>query len=466
MAFALVAAGTAYGSSSATATPVKPAGVAADDILFALLKHNANEDPTASPSGWSKIGDAWLSTPSSRFTLWWKVAGGSEPADYTWTWATAARTGGVIVAYRDGFDTADPIDVVSDTGYTTSNTTVRAASMTVAAANSPIIFFGATHSSSTQSFTPPTAPTTLAEDLDSWGDGARFAREIASAVWTGSGATGALDATYSTTTADKHAFAVVLNPAAGEPTLAVADCAHGHAVEAVALSQDNTLVVVDALHGHAADAPALTQANVLAISYAVHAHAVDGVGLTQAGVLAVADALHANLVDNVALVQSHILAVADALHAHAADNVALESAGTLSVANASHGHSVDSVNLTQAHVLVIQDTAHGHTVESVALSEAVLLAVADALHAHAVDSVALTQAYLLAVQSARHGHAVGSPALTQASVLVVSDALHAQLVDALVLRMPGVVGTTRPFVVAAADRVLVVAPSQRNFTVH
>ena len=249
-------------------------------------------------------------------------------------------------------------------------------------------------------------------------------------------------------------------------TLTVADALHAHAVDSPALTQAHILAVADALHSHAVDAVALSQANTLSVADAVHAHTVDGMVLTVGHVLAVQDAAHAHTVDSVALVQSHILAVADALHAHAADNVSLSAAGTLTIADAVHAHSVDSVQLTQANVLVVQSTDHGHAVDNVVLSESQILAVADALHAHAVDAIALTQAHVLAVQDAAHGHVVDALALTQAAVLVVDDTLHAHLVDAVTLRLPGSLGAATLFVVQAADRVLVVAPSQRYFTVH
>lgn len=249
-------------------------------------------------------------------------------------------------------------------------------------------------------------------------------------------------------------------------TLSVADTVHAHGVDAPALTQAHILAVADALHTHAAEAVALGQANTLAVADAAHGHTVDGLTLTVGHVLAVADAAHAHTADSVALVQSHILAVADALHGHAAESPAPSVAGTLSVADASHAHAVDAVSLTQAHVLVVNDAAHGHAVEAVTLSQGVLLAVADALHAHGVDAVELTQAHVLAVQDASHAHAADAVALSQASVLVVSDTLHAHLAEALALRMPGAIGAATLFVVAAEARIIVVAPSQRYFTVH
>ncbi len=216
MAFAFVAAAHHDLGAVTSITVPKPTGTADDDILFLLIKHLANEDPNSGISGvWTQLGTRRYDAVSgASHSLYWRLAA-SEGTDYTIGWATSGRSGGTIATYRDGFDTADPIDVVSDTVYTTSNATVRAAGMTVSAANSPLIFFGYVHSSSSTTFTPATNPGTFVEDVDFWSaGGSRFTREIASFVWTGSGATGDMDATHSATTVNKHAFAVALNPAA------------------------------------------------------------------------------------------------------------------------------------------------------------------------------------------------------------------------------------------------------------
>ena len=205
---------TNYSNASTNSAVVNvPTGTADNDIMFALIRQNTA--PNSVPSGWAALGDGTgLGGPGAVVSLYYKVAS-SEPADYTWGFAGAARTGFSVATYRGGFDTADPIDVVSDTTYQTSDTTVRAAGMTVTAANSPLIFFGGAHFTSSQTYTPATVPDTFVEDVDTWDADSRFARHIASVVWSGSGATGDMDATVSSATTDKTAFAVALNPSAG-----------------------------------------------------------------------------------------------------------------------------------------------------------------------------------------------------------------------------------------------------------
>lgn len=200
--------------SASTATINKPTGTVDNDIMFAILKRIDNTDPTTVPSGWTVLATNLVGGGNSLW-MYYRVAA-SEGASYDWVWAVAGRCGGSIYTYRSGFNTANPVDVVSNTAYTTSNTTVRAASMTVSAANSTLVFFGAFHSASAGSFTvTPTVPTTFTKDSDTDDLNSRFGRSAMSVVWSSSGTTGDMDATIDLTLADKHAFAVALNPAAG-----------------------------------------------------------------------------------------------------------------------------------------------------------------------------------------------------------------------------------------------------------
>jgi len=170
----------------------------------------------SAPDGWTLLGSQ--TGDYDKYYLYSKVAGAGEPGDYTWGADGAGKFAITISTYRDGFDTADPIDVVSNTVYRTNNTTVRAASMAVSAADSPLVFFGANYTTGTATFTKPSVPTNdWVEDYDGGVDTSDFWREICSMVWAGSGATGNMDATSTASLSTKHAFAVALNPPAGGP---------------------------------------------------------------------------------------------------------------------------------------------------------------------------------------------------------------------------------------------------------
>lgn len=200
---------TGAGSDSVTCT--KPTGTADNDIMLAVTKQ-ANTVSTE-PSGWTLLAsDADVGT-GATFRLYRKIAA-SEGADYTWTWSTTGRAACSIFTFRDDFNTADPEDVVSNTSYETNNTTVRAAAVTAAAVNSPLVYIAYVNSSVGGTFTAPSAPCTFTEHFDSGNGDSRMYRTAASCVWTGSGSTGDVDGTIGTSSETKHAFLVVLNPAA------------------------------------------------------------------------------------------------------------------------------------------------------------------------------------------------------------------------------------------------------------
>lgn len=199
-------------ASSASAVVIKPAGTVNDDIMFAVVMRNTAAAPTTVPAGWALLGSHVNGVYQQR--LYWKLAAG-EGANYTWSWAAAAKTAITIAAYRGGFDIGNPIDVISNTEFvTTPNTTVRAASMNVAAPNSSLFWFGTLYSTAVRTWTKPAIPTTgWVENYDGGATTSDFSRTIDSMVWAGSGATGNMDGTVVTGgTTVKHAFAVALRP--------------------------------------------------------------------------------------------------------------------------------------------------------------------------------------------------------------------------------------------------------------
>ena len=100
------------GATSLTIT--KPAGTADGDLLIAAVSHNDDNGTISGPSGWIQINQGTSGSSSSadiRLSVWYKVAGGSEPTSYTWTWPSGSyrEAVGGIIRYS-GVDTTDPID--------------------------------------------------------------------------------------------------------------------------------------------------------------------------------------------------------------------------------------------------------------------------------------------------------------------------------------------------------------------
>lgn len=193
-------------------TVTKPTGTVDGDILFCWIGWYAAVTIDSVPAGWNLLGGYLVNT--DRYALYYKIASG-EGASWVWSFTATAKVRAVCSCYTAGdFDPSNPINVVSNTAYRTSDLICRAATMPVAAVNSPLVFWGGFYSTSTKSFTKPSAPTSgWIEDDDVWNTTPDFGTEVCSFIWSGSGATGNMDATLSTgATATKHAFAVALNP--------------------------------------------------------------------------------------------------------------------------------------------------------------------------------------------------------------------------------------------------------------
>lgn len=203
---------TAYTDAGTSVSPTLPTGTADDDIMFALVY--ANNGISSAPSGWTSLGN----DSTTKFYLYYKLAS-SETGPYQWSQGSSGKMRAQVVIYRGDFDTSDPIDAVSNTDYTTSNTTLRAATFSVTNTNSTIIFAGILYGFfASVTISPPTNPGTFTEDVDDGDSSSDSYLEFAHYTWSSNGSTGNIDATSSQSSAVKHAFAVSLNPAKNDIT--------------------------------------------------------------------------------------------------------------------------------------------------------------------------------------------------------------------------------------------------------
>ena len=192
----------------------KPTGTVEGDIMIALVLTRSGAVTDVPDAGWKLI--ASKTSANDKYYLYYKIATASEAATYTWTCASG-RIGITICSYVGGaFDLFDPIDVVSNTNYVTSDANLQAAAMTITSANSPLIFAGGDYyTTAVNTHLLPTDnpnPNSWTEDADKGNATSDIHRTIDSFIWSGSGSTGIVNATISATLTTKHAFMVALNP--------------------------------------------------------------------------------------------------------------------------------------------------------------------------------------------------------------------------------------------------------------
>lgn len=221
MAFRSSSGAANYPSNSITITA--PASIADGDILVACVWawHEVGTTPEGTfslPSGFT----AWYSVSfgSYKGVLAWKRAS-SESGNYAFSITGAAFVFGQMVCFSGRVASGDPLDVGSNTGYVTSNTTVRAAGVTIATSGSDLIYCGFAETDGSASLAEPSGMTSRRSD-DWTGDWT--AMETASLDNQSTGATGDKDGTANTSTTAKHAFLIALKPAAaaGNPYYAYA----------------------------------------------------------------------------------------------------------------------------------------------------------------------------------------------------------------------------------------------------
>lgn len=137
MAISHVNTQTGTASTGTAVSVTKPTGLAANDVLiFAIYANNnttVSDNNGATPA--TAVHSRLAADSSARISLYSRVAGGSEPASYSFTLSASNRWGIVCSAYR-GVDTTTLYDdAPSDT---TSNSTTGSSTGTSPAITSAI----------------------------------------------------------------------------------------------------------------------------------------------------------------------------------------------------------------------------------------------------------------------------------------------------------------------------------------
>lgn len=205
MAVSVVSTISSTGASSTTFTINKPSGIAAGDLLVAVIAET--EYALVAPTGWA------FQFYTGGMCLWAKIATASEPASYTWT-VSSARTWAVgITAFR-GVNVGTPFGASSNSA-SGSGTSLICPSLTAAVGDMlvtvPDIGGGASPSA-----TPP-AGTTEQFDIA----GSSFSGVVPWACMgtrpiTSAGATGTTTWTLGSSSGYRNSATFLLN--SGDPT--------------------------------------------------------------------------------------------------------------------------------------------------------------------------------------------------------------------------------------------------------
>jgi hypothetical protein len=161
------------GSSNNNATTVvmnMPSGVVANDFLIAQITTRGGTGTTITePAGWTILRRDDNGTDLAQ-AIYYKVAGSSEPASYTWNLSPSVKASGGIIAYT-GVDNADPFDAVGSAGGNSS--LVTAPTITTSENNAMLVgFFGIANCNNGVDYWTPPLGMTERYDVNSVGGGA------------------------------------------------------------------------------------------------------------------------------------------------------------------------------------------------------------------------------------------------------------------------------------------------------
>jgi len=172
----------------------KPSGTVSGDLLIGVIVTDGNAGTLTSPSSWTPIdsGTADPGGTANQVTLgaWHKIAGGSEPPSYTWSWTNSEAVYAFIIRIT-GHDVSDPIDVwgVATGSSTGASITVTSPSVNTNVDDTLVLrIFGADRAMNFGSY--PTGHTGITFNSSS-GDNTSMYQCTGGAAWQAQAATGA-----------------------------------------------------------------------------------------------------------------------------------------------------------------------------------------------------------------------------------------------------------------------------------
>jgi len=206
--FVSYATGEAKGDDDLTISGAMPSHQSGDILLFGGIGYMPGG--LTDPSGWTRIGSQVNFTSNGWAAVYWKRAASSSEAAPAMSGSGNWGSCGLVVI-RGIVASGDPVHAYSNTAYGTSNTTLRAATVTTTVSTA-LIFFGMSSSDATRPLNA-TEPSGYTERVDWSADesgGIYISTKDASAETTGN-----VDATLNRTVGTwKHAALIALTPAA------------------------------------------------------------------------------------------------------------------------------------------------------------------------------------------------------------------------------------------------------------
>ena len=327
-----VATSTSSSSANPTAVFTKPSGVAEGDVLLVLLGIGRERAlPVSPPSDWELLeADTFTRSPVSVeygcVYVAYKVAGGSEPSSYTFTFAdTSIHVGGMLRI--SGADAASIVTALYQGPYG-SDTSLDAPSVNAPAADSLLITFIAGGVSNDAPFSSPVSEVfDLASNTNNTSQ--VTASGVAGAEVVAAGATGTRTYTATANSRSHIGVSIAIAPAAGGSTdaLTANDVESASEVSSPAIGQTHALTADDVEAASEVTSPAVGQVHALTADDVESASEVTEPEIGQVHALLANDVASASEVSAPSLGQVHALTADDVESASEVSSPALDAEG-------------------------------------------------------------------------------------------------------------------------------------------
>lgn len=206
-------ADTTVETNGTSITITKPTGTVSGDLLLGFVAHDGGSGAITDPTGWTELHNLGSSGAKVKCQIAWLIAGGSEPADYTWSKSGGGETWCGKIFRISGHDGGTPIDTSAET-QDAGTTTITCPTVTTGR-DDCLVFMSFGQDDTGVPYTHPGGTTEVA-DFDSVNN--PCALGICWFEHATAGATGTKDWTSGDTT-ESNAFTVSVQPPAGGATV-------------------------------------------------------------------------------------------------------------------------------------------------------------------------------------------------------------------------------------------------------
>jgi hypothetical protein len=137
------------------------------DLMIACVQTDSALQTITAPAGWTAMGAEFGDVTTNTSRCFYRIAGASEPASYTFTITGSGWTEMVIDTWSSGYDSSTPFDTASGKVEASATATPATNSITTARAGNLVLTFFS-NSGANATFTPPAGETQIvAWDNDS-----------------------------------------------------------------------------------------------------------------------------------------------------------------------------------------------------------------------------------------------------------------------------------------------------------